>query len=847
MIKKFGARPLIGLLFFVLILLLVGVLLRVKFSSLFQNYVEKQVAFQAENYASAIGERLVLELKSLAGISAGLSANPQHLENMLSTLKNGNDEYSYGVVALNGKHIFSDGPQDVHASEFKGISESFHGSRYISYFKGKGLMFSVPVYSGKNVKYVLYRLYKDEKVVKNFGIICYSGKGYAAIRDSRDSIIVRSANDSLASDLLWGENGYGAVREKLKSGLNISIASAAKWDVDGYEYYYFVAELKLPGVTLTGLVPADVVASEKDSISFLILWVFGLLIFMFIIAMIYVVFSERKARENKELLREKESAESASRAKSLFLANMSHEIRTPINGILGMDSMLLKECKDENLRDYALNIQNAGHTLLSLINDILDISKIESGKMEILPVKYSVFSVLSDCYNIVSTRARDKHLDFVMDISPDIPSSLFGDEVRIKQVINNLLSNAVKYTNEGSVMLSVRAEKNNLSPMSEKFANEVVLCIQVKDTGIGIRERDRGKLFQNFVRLDEKRNRNIEGTGLGLNLTRQLLDMMGGTIHVDSVYGQGSTFTVRLLQQVSDETPIGDFAKLYKQHQKTVGEAHECFEAPDACVLVADDMQMNLKVFAGLLKETKIQIDMAVNGAEALRYIQKKHYDVIFLDHMMPVMDGIEAFRKMKKLEENPNAQTPVVMLTANAVVDAKNLYMDEGFSDYITKPMREEVLLATLKKFLPKNLIHVVKKKTDDELASVDPTPVAAAPVAEKSGAQPSLSDFLDTATGLAYCMNDEKFYREMQEEYVKGDKTKELAEFFEKEDFENYRIVVHALKSSSLTIGATKVSEAAKALEMACKESNLGFVRQNHAAFVEKYTALLAALKNS
>jgi signal transduction histidine kinase/CheY-like chemotaxis protein/HPt (histidine-containing phosphotransfer) domain-containing protein len=652
--------------------------------------------------------------------------------------------------------------------------------------------------------------------------------------------------------LLWGENGYGAVREKLKSGLNISIASAAKWDVDGSEYYYFVAELKLPGVTLTGLVPADVVASEKDSISFLILWVFGLLIFMFVIAMIYVLYSERKARENKELLREKESAESASRAKSLFLANMSHEIRTPINGILGMDSMLLKECKDENLRDYALNIQNAGHTLLSLINDILDISKIESGKMEILPVKYSVFSVLSDCYNIVSTRARDKHLDFVMDISPDIPSSLFGDEVRIKQVINNLLSNAVKYTNEGSVMLSVRAEKNNLSPMSEKFANEVVLCIQVKDTGIGIRERDRGKLFQNFVRLDEKRNRNIEGTGLGLNLTRQLLDMMGGTIHVDSVYGQGSTFTVRLLQQVSDETPIGDFAKLYKQHQKTVGEAHECFEAPDACVLVADDMQMNLKVFAGLLKETKIQIDMAVNGAEALRYIQKKHYDVIFLDHMMPVMDGIEAFRKMKKLEENPNAQTPVVMLTANAVVDAKNLYMDEGFSDYITKPMREEVLLATLKKFLPKELVKVVNKKKPEDVSAgsaetSESAPVQPVSVPENGKRQSPLSDFLDTATGLAYCMNDEKFYREMQEEYVKGDKTKELAELFEKEDFENYRIAVHSLKSSSLTIGATKVSEAAKALEMACKENNLEFVKQNHAAFVEKYTALLVALKNS
>ena len=833
MIKKIGVRPLVGLLFFVLILLLVGVLLRVKFSSLFENYVEKQVAFQAESYAAAAGERLDLELKSLVGISSGLSANLHHLERMLATLEDPNGNYYYGVIALNGQTVYSGDSTHINASDFKGVSESFHGVKSISYSRGVGLMFSAPVYSGKNIKYVLFRMYKDEAIVKIFGVQSYGGRGYATLRDARDSLIIRSSNDSLSAGVLWGEEGFLAVRDKLNAGLNVSISAATHLEVRGVEYYYFVAELKLPGVTLTGVVPAEVVAAEKDDISFLIVWVFGLLIFMFTIAMLYVVLSEKKARENKELLREKENAESASKAKSIFLANMSHEIRTPINGILGMDSMLLKECKDEKLRDYALNIQSAGQTLLSLINDILDISKIESGKMEILPVTYSVFTVLNDCYNMVAVRAKDKNLELVMDISPEIPTALFGDEVRIRQVINNLLSNAVKYTNEGSVTLSVWAEKVDVDPMQDDNTSRVDLFIQVKDTGIGIREKDRQKLFRDFVRLDEKRNRNIEGTGLGLNLTKQLVDMMGGFISVDSVYGEGSTFKVHLKQQVSDEKPLGDFYKLYKQQVNVVDAAHEKFIAPEARVLLADDMQMNLKVFVGLLKDTQIQIDTAINGAEALKLIEKNHYDVIFLDHMMPVMDGIEAFRQMRQLANSPNAITPVVMLTANAVVDAKNRYMDEGFSDYIAKPIREEVLLSCLKKFLPKEMVKMVGQKACVE------------PVKESTTSPTKLTDFLDTATGLAYCMNDQNFYKEMLGEYVNGDKTSELVEYFGKEDFEYYRITVHAVKSTSLTIGATKVSEDAKALEMACKESNFDYVKQNHDAFLQEYKTLIQALR--
>ena len=387
----------------------------------------------------------------------------------------------------------------------------------------------------------------------------------------------------------------------------------------------------------------------------------------------------------------------ANEAKSQFLANMSHEIRTPINGILGMDSMLLKECQDEGLREYAKNIQSAGQSLLSIINDILDISKIESGKLEIIPTRYELFSILNDCYNLTKVKIEEKPITLHMKINENIPAKLYGDEVRIRQVMNNFLSNSAKYTHEGSITFGVDYE--------EKSESEIWLIITVSDTGIGIKEEDLEKLFASFTRIEEKRNRNIEGTGLGLSLTKNLVDLMQGEITVKSIYEEGSCFTAKIPQKIIDKTPMGDFDKRYRQYIHQSEEQAISLCAPDAKILVVDDVPMNLIVVKGLLKATKIQIDTAKNGANCLELVQKNRYDIIFLDHLMPEMDGIETLQNMKLLEENPNRNTPVIMLTANAIVGAKEEYMEAGFTDYLTKPVQETLLHEMIMKYLPKEL----------------------------------------------------------------------------------------------------------------------------------------------
>ncbi|MCQ2098332.1 MAG: ATP-binding protein [Fibrobacter sp.] len=565
----------------------------------------------------------------------------------------------------------------------------------------------------------------------------------------------------------------------------------------------------------------------------------------------------------------------SNRAKSIFLANMSHEIRTPINGILGMNSIILKEVKRPDLKDYASNVQSAGQSLLSIVNDILDISKIESGRMLIKPAEYSLFNVLSDCFNIISPKASAKNLRFSIDCDPDIPSGLWGDEVRIRQIISNLLSNAVKYTEYGEVSLSVKystlAAKDAL-----KVDNSIALKIVVRDTGIGIRAEEMDRIFGAFQRVDMKRNRNIDGTGLGLSLTKQLVEMCDGEITVRSRYEEGSTFMVTIPQQVLNVEPMGDFSTRFRMQSSQKSNMEEKLLAPGARILVVDDVNLNLKVMRGMLKDSRVKVDTVMNGAQCLELVKSRHYDLIFLDHMMPVMDGLETFGRMRELGDDfVNKDTPVIMLTANAVLGAKESYLHMGFTDYLSKPVRESDLNRMLKRYLPErlvltpdDLVNYTGEMSRDEMAresqkhkavpaprtqKVNPPekenarmePLKTEPTAVARSRKDLLKELLDVELGMSYCADDEEFFAEMLDEYVQGNKLESICSDFERQHWKSYQIQVHALKSTSLTIGAKDLSENAKSLEFACKESRFEFVQENHQRVMDMYSEMLKGIK--
>ena len=394
--------------------------------------------------------------------------------------------------------------------------------------------------------------------------------------------------------------------------------------------------------------------------------------------------------QNKELIR-------ADQAKNVFLSNMSHEIRTPINAVIGMNEMIIREAEDEKIRAYAHIVKNASKLLLSIINDILDFSKIESGKMEIIPAEYDPRDIIRNTCNLISTKLKEKSLDFRLRVSPDLPCRLYGDEVRITQVITNLLTNAVKYTDKGHVTFTIDTE--------QRQNKRIALFVSVEDTGIGMKEEEMDKLFSAFTRLDEKRNRNIEGTGLGMSIVTRLLELMGSKIEVSSVYGEGSKFYFTLEQEIVDPTPIEEF-ELDRIDAPAARETEgEGLIAPKASILAIDDNRTNLMVIKALLKRTKAQVTLAESGKAGIEKLKEKQFDLILLDHLMPEMDGIETLAKIRLMGEK-YAKIPIIALTANVVSGAKDYYMGVGFNDYLEKPVEPKKMEEALRMFLPKDVI---------------------------------------------------------------------------------------------------------------------------------------------
>lgn len=571
---------------------------------------------------------------------------------------------------------------------------------------------------------------------------------------------------------------------------------------------------------LLAYIPAKDLAASRSidwlllgiaSLGFLLLFIFNLVVLM---------------TYNRQLSEAAKQANQANEAKSNFLSAMSHDIRTPMNAILGLNEMVLRETRDDNIRMYSESIRDAGSTLLGIINDILDFSKIEAGKMEVINVDYSFVSLLNELVNMVKKKAEDKGLSLNLDIDRDIPAGLHGDEIRIKQVIINILSNAVKYTNQGRITFSVHAHKLPNKP------NSIMLKISVADTGIGIKPEELDKLFVAFERIDEKTNRNIEGTGLGMTIVQRFLDMMGSHLEVESEYGKGSVFSFELEQKVVNWEPIGDFEEAFRLSASERLNYHEKFTAPDARVLVVDDNPVNLTVFVNLLKRTGLRIDTAESGDEGISLFLKEKYDVIFLDHMMPDKDGIETLTEMKGITDTPNTGIPVICLTANAISGMREKYANAGFDDYLTKPIDAEQLEMMLLQYLPKDKVSIA---SDNDDISDDKLPDFLYDIKE-----------LDIDSGLNYCGDCEDYLMALQM-YLNSaeEKAKEIEEYWAAGDIKNTTIKVHALKSSSRSIGALKLGEFASWLEEAGNSGDSEILDANLGELISRYRQLASDLE--
>lgn len=552
----------------------------------------------------------------------------------------------------------------------------------------------------------------------------------------------------------------------------------------------------------------------------------------------------------EELEKERQRADKANNAKSAFLANMSHEIRTPINTVLGMNEMIRRESTQKIIRGYSNNIKNAGEALLSIINDILDFSKVEAGQMELVEAEYDTRKMLSGIICMFNLRCSEKGLAFKVDVDRKLPARLYGDEVRIRQILINLLNNAVKYTNAGGVEFYI-----------DTFISggECILTFTVKDTGIGIKKEYLNTLFDPFVRCDTEQTHSIEGTGLGLNIVNAIAKLMGAEIKVDSELGKGSEFRITLRQTIHDATPIGDIGMEDLEEEKNQ-VYRESFTAPDARILLVDDNRMNLEVVKGLLKKTLVRIDSVTSGQECIECVKRHSYDMVFIDHMMPGMDGIETIKAIKAMNniENKSHKAKFVVLTANAIKGVRKMYIEAGFDDYLSKPVEASTLESFIRRFLPAKLVRTengtqiltvadsadgIINQISNEEAGEQPgnTEVSGGAI---SGAlsgtsadklmgistdisRPDYGDKsqilarygINLAQGLEYC-GDLETYEETARIFAESveEQKEKLGYYRQVKDIENYRILIHGIKSGARTMGFGKLYEYAYSQEKQC-----------------------------
>ena len=860
---KYNVKTVIVLAAIVAAVCLFCVILRLKLDSLLYNNVSGQVAQRAFVLAQSVNARINVQLDALSSIAHMAENDTTKMCDILTAANYDEGEVSYGIISLDGSIVCGDSSVNVKPSEFSGIVQSFRGKHIASFNSERGILLSVPIYRNGKVRNVLYKLYDNIHARSYFDISCMEGDCYSSIRDQDGHTIV--GFDSPID--------FSLVENDLKKQMEIYSSSAYRKRINGSVYYFFMADLQLPGLTLVGMIPESNLNQGIKPIASLVLGGVGALALLLFAGFGVMFFIDRRHRDKRHRRNLLNSPEEIGHVKSAVLESVGHEIISPIGEILGMDTIIIKESKDPFLKEYAQNIQSAGQSLLSLANNIMDLSKMEVGKMELYPVEYSLFNILCDCYKMAAIRINEKALHFEIEVDQTIPSDLLGDEVRIRQIINNLLQNAIKYTTNGSIVFKIGYERQETA--HNENLDTIMLTISVQDTGIGIRDDEMSKLFMAFRRIENQSEDNVDGTGFGLTLVKRLVDLMNGNIVVDSEYGKGSNFKVVIPQKVIKNEAMGDFNKRYREYVTASEIPRSHFRAPNASILAIDDVPMNLRVMMGLLKETSVQVDIAGNGMEAIEKIKRKHYDIIFIDQVMPIMDGVETLSIIKSLAEHPNKETPIILLSVNSISEAREVCQKADFTDFLTKPLREENLFAILLKYLPGELIsydEAEKNEIDRNLEEPYYTQshMGVPLVADKNDtAQPNdrlepyqkikeierllpedlenlaASGFVDVNLGIDCAEKDENQYRKKLQDYSKSNLDMLLERSIKEEDFERYRLQVRSLKKQSLEIGGIDIASLAKSVEFACNSGNYDFVRMHHSGLIREYRNFIKVLK--
>lgn len=667
-------------------------------------------------------------------------------------------------------------------------------------------------------------------------------------------LIVAHSKDNMQGVNLLSAKYWGTPYEKLAR--NVQLLPGGNFDFEWEGNYYSVFSAKVHD-NWYAVRLFNITAQRENNRAVLIRNVciaLGLFAFLAILCAIGVVLRRNAERDNE--------------AKTRFLEFMCNEIRGPVNGILGLVPVMLKETKNETLRKYVTSVGDAGHMALEMINEIYDATLVESDQLSLNMSEYNLGDVLGECFDLISPRAAAKNLRFSIDCDPDIPVSMWGDKIRIRQIINHLLFYAIQNTEVGAVQLLVSFDSIYRSS-SVSSENTMNLKITVKDTNFGklIAADGEGRFRGKKMIWGEG-----DGKSIAYGLVRALVAKCGGELVAKSYYGEGTTVFITIPQLVLNTESMGDFAKRYKNHISEDKTPIEKIFAPGARILVLDSEELGYQIFRGMLAESKIAIDYAKSAAQCVDLASSRHYDMIFLDNTSPAFNASEVFEDIKALENKTNAQTPVILMTMFKTSDKDEAYLKVGFADYVVKPFKERDILRLLKWYLPKDQVLTMEdvvlpqRKSESESIEEETKPKTSArtrvetkevssgddeielqqvttlPAVEKLAL---FNQFLNVKVGLEYCANDEDFFREMLTEYVNDYKLDSINSTFAKKDWKNYQILVHALKGTSLTIGAENLSEDAKSLEVACKEGRYEFVQENHERIMLEYRELVVRIK--